>query len=206
MNTLVVISKYNEYSDWINEIKHNVLVYDKSENPIKNSIQRPNIGREAETLLYYIINNYYNLPEITIFLQGDPRSNPISYTYQEVLNIINSNHKYELKNICTFDGICNLKQYWLKSCYVLNNILFDNNSIVKYSSGCQYIIPSNSITQRPIELYKLLYNKILQYGDKPLNDKKENLEDGIDAWTLELIWGSIFDTNMPLKDNYHLFL
>ena len=57
-----------------------------------------NKGREAETLLYYIITHYNNLPDITIFLQGDPRSNPVVYTYDEVINEVNKEHKHELKN------------------------------------------------------------------------------------------------------------
>ena len=58
MKTLLVVSKYKEDIEWTKKIKHDVLIYDKSETPTPLSIARPNIGREAETLLYYIISKY----------------------------------------------------------------------------------------------------------------------------------------------------
>lgn len=202
MSTQVVISKYNEDYEWIKKITHDVIVYDKSDTPIKNSVSRPNIGREGETFLYHIIQNYNNLQDLTIFIQGDPRSNPVTYSYDEVISEINKNHEEKLKTILTWEGICNMKEYWLKSCFILNNVLFDTDEIVKYSSGVQYVVPKNVILNRPLELYQILHNQILKYGNKPLNHKNENIDDGIDAWTLELIWGKIFDTNCKLKDNY----
>lgn len=56
--------------------KHKVVVYNKSGNEItlkNNSIQKhlDNIGREGETYLNHIINNYNNLSEYTIFIQDD---------------------------------------------------------------------------------------------------------------------------------------
>ena len=61
MKTLVVVSKYNEDVSWIEKIIHDVLIYDKSNSPIQKSIGRPNVGRESETLLNYIITNYLNI-------------------------------------------------------------------------------------------------------------------------------------------------
>jgi hypothetical protein len=193
---------YKPYCEWIKKITHDVIVYDKSDSPIENSIPRPNIGREGETFLYHIIKNYYNLYDLTIFIQADPRSNPVTYTYDEVITEINKNHEEKLKTILTWEGICNMKEYWLKSCLVLNNILFDTDEIVKYSSGVQYVIPKNVILNRPLELYEILHNQILKYGDRPLNHENKNIDNGVDAWTLELIWGKIFDINCKLKDNY----
>ena len=37
------------------KINHKITIYDKSENPVENSIQLKNIGREGETFLYHII-------------------------------------------------------------------------------------------------------------------------------------------------------
>lgn len=203
MKTVVVISKYNEDITWAKDIIHDVIIYDKSENPLSNSIVRPNIGREAETLLYYIIENYNNLPDLTIFLQGDPRSNPILYTYDEVIKEVNKNHEYKLKTILTYDITVNVKDYWLKSCNILNLKLFGKNyNNIKYSSGAQYVIPKNVILNRPLELYILLHQNIIKYGNLSLIPNKKTLKDGIDAWTLELIWGNIFNINVKLLDNY----
>lgn len=204
MTTKVVISKYNEDIEWIKGIKYDTIIYDKSENPIEGSIPRPNIGREAETLLYYIIEHYNNLPDITIFLQGDPRSNPISFTYDEVINEINQEHKNELRTILTWEGKININDYWLKSCSILSNILFEpNNNIVTYSSGVQYVIPKEIILNRPLHLYKMLYDQVIKYRDKGLIADKKDLSDGIDAWTMEIVWGNIFNEKKILKSNYY---
>lgn len=202
MKHLLVVSKYNEDVDWINRVKHEYLIYDKSDNPIENSIKRPNIGREAETLLYYIINHYHNLPDITIYLQGDPRSNPVSYTYDQVIEEINKTHENKLKTILTWEGNADISEYWLKSSKILHELLFEGDTKVKYSSGVQYIIPKDCILNRDIDLYILLYSLVIKYGNKGLVADKTNLNDGIDAWTLELIWGSIFNKQKKINKNY----
>lgn len=201
-DTLVVISKYNESCDWIKNIKHPYIVYDKSNDPIVSSLHRPNIGREAETLLYYIITNYHCLPNKTIFLQGDPRSNPINYTYEQVIDEVNKNHENELKTILTWEGYTDINQYWLKTCGILNSLLFEGDSMVRYSSGVQYVIPKDVILNRPLNLYITLHMLVVKFGHKGLMPNLDNLNGGIDAWTLELVWGSIFNKNKKLKQNY----
>jgi hypothetical protein len=203
MTTKVVISKYNEDVDWVKDIKYETLIYDKSNNPIEGSIPRPNIGREAETLLYYIIEHYNNLPDITIFLQGDPRSNPISFTYQEVIDEVNKDHKCELKTILTWEGKMILADYWLKTCDVLDKKLFhETDGYAKYSSGVQYVIPKDIILNRPYGFYKIIHSEVLRYGNLGLNPGLGDLSNGIDAWTLELVWGNIFNKEKILKEKY----
>lgn len=203
MKTLVVVSKYDENIEWIKGVKYECIIYDKSPNPIKASIPLPNIGREAGTLLHYITTNYTNLPDLTIFLQGDPRSNPISYTYDEVINEINKEHPYELKTILTWEGRTLVENYWLKTCAVLERKLFDEtDGYVTYSSGVQYVIPKDVILNRPLGFYQMLYDEVLRYGNLGLEHNRIDLSNGIDAWTIELVWGSIFDKKKKLKEKY----
>ena len=69
----IVVAKYKEDITWLAHMKlKNVIIYDKSGDPIPGAIPRKNVGREAETIFHYILENYYNLPEYVIFLQGDP--------------------------------------------------------------------------------------------------------------------------------------
>lgn len=202
METLVVVSKYSEDVEWVRKLNHPYLIYDKSTNPIDSSIHRPNIGREAETLLYYIITNYHSLPNKTIFLQGDPRSNPVTYTYDEVISEVNKEHVNELKTILTWEGYTDINQYWLKTCGILNSLLFEGDSMVKYSSGVQYVIPKDVILNRPLNLYVTLHMLVVKFGHKGLIANLDNLNGGIDAWTMELVWGSIFNKDKKLKENY----
>ena len=73
--------------------KYKAIVYNKSDNEItlkNNSIQKHlnNIGRENETYLNHIINNYNNLSEYTIFIQDDT-NNHIS-DYNQFINFCNN--------------------------------------------------------------------------------------------------------------------
>ena len=76
----IVISRYNETLEWINNEpfnKHPVVIYNKGVNNkyvnnynVVKTVNLPNVGRESHTYLYHIINNYNNLADVTIFLPG----------------------------------------------------------------------------------------------------------------------------------------
>ena len=73
----VVVARYNEDLSWIETELPNekVIIYNKGKDDLNlpsncKIIKLPNIGREAHTYLYHIINNYNNLAERTLFLQG----------------------------------------------------------------------------------------------------------------------------------------
>ena len=82
---LLVVSRYDERLDWIAELLEetpwikNVLIINKGE-PIQAPLPEDkvivrdarNVGREGETLLHYIIQDYDRLPESLWFMQGDP--------------------------------------------------------------------------------------------------------------------------------------
>lgn len=71
---IIVIARYNESVEWCNEFK-NVIVYNKGEklkNIKHNVIELKNVGREGHTYYKHIYDNYENLSDYTIFLQGKP--------------------------------------------------------------------------------------------------------------------------------------
>lgn len=76
----IVVARYKENVDWIleNNWQDRCIVYNKGTDklsPRLNTTNKPNYpvyGREGETYLYHILSNYKNLPEYTIFTQGDP--------------------------------------------------------------------------------------------------------------------------------------
>ena len=83
-NLTIVIAYYNNkhFFDLLDMFPHyfshstNTMIYNKSENDLvvkDNFVQKrlPNIGREGETYLNHIIENYDNLSEYTLFIQDD---------------------------------------------------------------------------------------------------------------------------------------
>lgn len=75
----VVIALYRESHRWIRRIPdhYDVVVYSKCNHfprSLKNakSIALPNIGRESHTYLHHICQNYHQLHDRTVFLQGWP--------------------------------------------------------------------------------------------------------------------------------------
>lgn len=206
MTTQVIVSAHNEDISWVNYLKCPYIIYNKSDTKIINTIHRPNIGREAETFLYHIINNYGNLPDVLITLQGDPRSNPIQYTFDQCINIINCN-LYDANNLnilCSNVGKTLAQTYWHKQVKSIQDLFFDIDEkfYITYSMGAQYAIPKHIILNRPIELYNIFYALITKYKFNTICNNT-NILMGIDAWAMEIVWGMLFDIDIKitLTDN-----
>ncbi len=67
----IVVAHYQEDLSWTNTLA-NVTIYSKGPNG-----SLPNIGREAHTYLYHIVNRYDNLADRTAFVQGEPFDHPL---------------------------------------------------------------------------------------------------------------------------------
>ena len=75
MDCCFIISRFSEDLKWVKNLEpHKVIIYNKgdaiSEEEYKNIVNLKNVGRESHTWLYHIVNNYHNLSEANIFLQG----------------------------------------------------------------------------------------------------------------------------------------
>lgn len=71
MRKEIVVAHYREPLDWPARLPDwPVRVYHKSDHPAGDDL--PNVGREAHTYLWHIVERYDRLAETTVFLQGDP--------------------------------------------------------------------------------------------------------------------------------------
>ena len=89
MSYTIVVARYNEDIRWLGSDISNCIIYNKGEKlPYTNinEIMLPNVGRESETYLNYIITHYDNLPDVVIFTQARIRDHrddgTIHYLYQ----------------------------------------------------------------------------------------------------------------------------
>ena len=93
-------SKNNRSADWVMDLLPDwtpaIYVTDKLEDELdQNGIRKFGLlhdnGREASVYLTYIINNYYNLPDIMVFIHGGRyqthNDDPMYDTYPEIANL-----------------------------------------------------------------------------------------------------------------------
>ena len=75
-NNLFIIARCNEDIQWVEKLPGNIIIYNKGDNfPYGYpKIDLPNIGRESETFVRSIVENYDYLNNVDnlVFLQGNP--------------------------------------------------------------------------------------------------------------------------------------
>jgi hypothetical protein len=85
----IVVARYNENVEWTRQF-NNVTIYNKGEplNDEFNEIYLNNVGKEGHTFYKHICDNYDNLDDYTIFLQGDPfpHSNDLLLTLKKYIH------------------------------------------------------------------------------------------------------------------------
>jgi len=210
----IIIAKYKENIEWVNYLDNSkIFIYDKSENPIINSIPRPNIGRDPETFLYHIIQNYDKLPDYLIFMQGEPfpHFRDLSVNKENLQEKIYNLMDIDVDAACLFCPIyvhqqheypgLNVKEYY--------NLLFQKPCPLnlQFASGCQYIVSKKNILERPKKFYefvhKIIYNldinnyDIAHYGNNVFNPNS------MSVWCLERLLLYIFNSKYVYNYNYN---
>ena len=176
----IIVARYNENIDWVKKINHKVTIYNKGESDIDiDSIKLKNIGREGETFLYHIVNNYNNLDDVTVFLQGNPFEHLqllVGWRAQlteDEIDIVCNKMNLEITDNSEFSTFYQI---------LYNNPNYTNNvdtkeACLKYynesydkftlSPGAQYIVPKEYILSRPLEFWKKLQEAM--YNNEELN-------------------------------------
>lgn len=193
-----VISKYKEDISWVSDIKKsNLFIYNKNEE--ENSyIKLPNIGREAHTYLYHIVNNYENLSDYTCFLQGNP--------YEKFKGNLNCDIKsIENWNSVGFNSLfyilfCDLSGHPHHVGLEVDKIIFDKYfinkpNILEFSVGALFIVDKESILNRKKEFYEKL---ILEFYREDIDNMYTQGGGGTPGnkmpWVMERVWKYIFDS------------
>ena len=196
MDYRVIISKYKESLSWVQTLNFDlskIIIYDKSNKPVPNSIHIKNVGRESETFFRYIKTNYNNLPDYIILLQGYPLDHfksskhgslndyiisKISTKPTEIipLGITRKNRKHLL-------GL-NLDLYYE---YILKETPPDK---YYYSIGSQYIVPKRKILTKPLSFWTMLHNMTYNSGNERVELYKKNtmfIKDKLNPWSCEVL-------------------
>lgn len=133
---LIVIARYNEDIEWSKKYSSNVLIINKGDKieGIEKQIFYPNVGREGHSYYKYIVDNYDNLDDYIIFLQG----NPFDHT-PNIINILDNINDIYNKNKENFMNI-NIN-YTIINCgnNNFNNIYIDDIKNSNFIYISQYI-------------------------------------------------------------------
>ena len=174
MNFCIVVARYNENIKWTEQFS-NVIIYNKGP-PLKgkyNEIYLNNVGREGHTYYKHIYDNYENLSDYTIFLQGNPFdhsrniiSNLKKYVNNKELNI-DFEFLSEMISECNLDGCKHHRGLPLISCYEKIFNEKKENMNFNFGLGAQFIVAKKKILQRPKDFY-LKIIKMLEYSKRPI--------------------------------------
>jgi hypothetical protein len=194
MSKQIIICRYNEDVDWVNQLTCDYLIYNKSDVKLDN----PNIinlnnhfsGRESHTMIYHLYHNYDNLADETIFLQGNPFDHydkPV-----DTINKISSNLFYPLGVIEKYIGMENTSQD------KLYNFLFNKpcpESLI-FVRGSQFYISKQCIHLHSRTFYKKCWETFLKKWDDKILDTKL-------GYIYESLWFYIFlPENLFLQKQY----
>lgn len=174
MKLCIVVARYNETLEWTKNFS-NVIVYNKG-NPLSddfNHIVLNNVGREGHTYYKHIYDNYDNLTDYIIFLQGNPFdhspniiSNLNKYVNNKELNI---DFEFLSERVlkCNLKGCPHHRIDKLPLIETYEKLFGERNENMNFifGAGAQFIVSKKKILQRPKEFYL----NIVEMLDKNIN-------------------------------------
>lgn len=151
-----VIAKYKENIDWANQFEHFV---------VEKEVHLPNKGREASSYLWWILENYYKLPDEVHFLQGNP------------FDHCDGNFKstwYPTSDKRGCPAHCGLR---IEEISEPLNIKLPDTWV--FPAGANFTVSREELLKYDYEWYQLAYKLSMEH------------EQG--AWIFERLWGLIYD-------------
>jgi hypothetical protein len=172
----IIVARYNENVEW-SKLFPNVIIYNKGDklDNSYNEIFLNNVGREGHTYYKYICDNYENLADYTIFLQGTPfdHSPNIIYILTKYINnkdlsidfefLSEDIHNSSLDLECaTYPQCKNIHKNWER----IFGVNSDNQECI-FGAGAQFIVSKKKILKNTKEFYENIV-KMLEYDSDPL--------------------------------------
>jgi len=174
MKSKIIISVYNEDLSWTDSINRDIfdiLIYNKGSSLISvpdAEVQAlKNYGKDSESFLRYICDNYGNFPEFSIFLQGNPFDH-CSFHYKKCQNKLFA--PFDLNKLI-FEGPskCEIissaliregpdSDYHCKA-FTYQHLFFKNwLDYFDFGAGSQYCVKPSNIMSRSLEFWEILHS------------------------------------------------
>jgi len=172
----IVVARYNENVEWT-KLFPNVVIFNKGARLLGNYNEQllKNVGREGHTYYKYICDNYNNLEDFTVFLQGNPFDHSPNlvkrlrkYIKSPQLNI-DFEHISEKILPCNLSRCPHHKKCELPLSTVYEKIFKEKKTEMKFQfgAGAQFIVSKQTILKRPFSFY-LNIVKILEHTTNPI--------------------------------------
>jgi len=204
MKLKAVIARYNEPIEWVKDLGFDYIIYNKGEkispdliDPEK-VIEVPNEGREAETYLRYITENYEEIPDLVVFLQGNPFDHfPILFDVLKENS--NTNEIVSLGNNTFCDPNGNDSYPGLPMGYFRNLIIpgYSSDERIDFIAGAQFIIPGVNIKNKPLEWWNNVRDIYEQHWFSDIPSGYGKPPGHFIAHVFERLWTHIFKYELP---------
>ena len=178
-----IISRYNQDIEWLKEYTNDMVVYDRSEEPLEGAIKVENIGTDIADKFKFIIDNYDNLPEVAVYTKANLWKYIIKEEFdllkdrKEFTPLLSQRHKTYMP-VCYYkDGMYyEINNFWYLTAHrpkneqtveELSDLLgLRGLSYVPFAPGSNYILTCQDILKHPKEFYEKLRSYLMwtKYG------------------------------------------
>ena len=170
----LILSRYEHNMDWLKDYPEaEVIVYDRSKEPMEGSIPVKNIGSDWHDKFSFIIDNYDNLPNVAIYA----KANLFKYITKEEFDKVKDNttftplltqHHKVYEPICRYkDGMyeeinnryylhphpCKDENVEMELMVILG---LSDKEYIQFAPGSSYILPKENILKHSKEFYQKL--------------------------------------------------
>ena len=152
----VVVCRYKENIDWLEELNYECIVYNKNEKEshlFEHNME--NYGYDAVVYLTYIIDNYDNLPDHVCFTQATPFDH--SPNFIELVNSFDKTKNFLPLGLCYIRDVENILKPTID---YADSVAIDYTLPIKFVSGAQFIVSKELIQLRSVESYKKVLDSI----------------------------------------------
>jgi hypothetical protein len=180
----LVVSRYNEDVSWLNELGLSYTIYNKGEDNLElDCIKRENVGRETETFLHHIIENYDTMEGSLCFAQG----NPFDHLEKEPMFHLIKNFNQGFLPLGRPERSLGDGRVWHEGLPVAETaeklgVKRDDDSYF-FAPGAQFVVSCEVIKKKPLSFWKNAY-------DVMMSDLSTS------PWAFERLWFSMLTDNV----------
>ncbi len=205
MSYKIVVARYNEDIEWLKPEINNCIIYNKGNLlNIENEKILKNVGRESDTYLNYIIENYENLPDIVIFTQAQISDHRHNKNVDYLIELKEESLKNMKSNAYIVDYGQTINGCWNRNWNYINNQFFmpdnyKNNTPIIFEDWFKKNI-KNDFPQ-PLCIYanaifsvskKLILKHPKKYYEELIKEVNHNINP-VEGHFFERSWYYIFD-------------